>query len=97
MIKALGDQNAGEVKKLELQLHKESMLRETKEQELLDCQDELAQVKMKLLNLELAVEEQAASNLAVAEQRSATDEGGGGKKPNLKANMEKVGSLFRKK
>ena len=29
MIKALGDQNAGEVKKLELQLHKESMLRET--------------------------------------------------------------------
>ena len=85
------------IKALELRLHEAKLMRKTKEQELLDCQDELAQVKMKLLNLELAVEEQAASNLAAAEQRSATDEGGGGKKPNLKANMEKVGSLFRKK
>ena len=52
---------------------------------------------MELLNLRLAVEEQAASAVAAAEQRSAADEGGGSKKPNLKANMEKVGSLFRKK
>ena len=84
------------IKALELRLHEAKLMRETKEYELLQCQDELARCKMELLNLRLAVEEktEAEAAAAVAPPPSAA-----APKPkiDLKQNLDKMKGIFGKK
>ncbi|KAL3927247.1 MAG: hypothetical protein SGPRY_002914, partial [Prymnesium sp.] len=87
----VGGGSASAFEALELRLHEAKLMRETKEHELISCQDELAKCKMELLNLRLAVEEEANATTinAGGEQSQA--------KQNMKQNMDKVRGIFSKK